>query len=163
MNQQVLYDLSQKLGALLQHRSLMLATAESCTGGYIAQIITAVANSSQWFERGFVTYSNEAKIEMLGVQADTLIVHGAVSGSVVAEMAVGALKQSCAHISVAVSGIAGPSGGSVDKPVGTVYFAIAGGEKGVKVYNKHFPGERQAVRGACVEFALRQLYDYLSN
>ena len=163
MNDSVLYDLSQKLGKLLQQRGLMLATAESCTGGYIAQMITAVADSSQWFERGFVTYSNEAKMEMLGVHADTLAVHGAVSSAVVAEMAAGALKYSYAQISVAVSGIAGPSGGSVDKPVGAVYFAIAGGSKGIKTIHRHFSGDRGAIRVACVEFALTELYAYLCD
>jgi nicotinamide-nucleotide amidase len=158
MNNSLLYDLSQRLGKLLQQHGLMLATAESCTGGYIAQMITAVADSSHWFERGFVTYSNEAKMEMLSVSADTLAVHGAVSGAVVAEMAIGALKHSHAQISVAVSGIAGPSGGNADKPVGTVYFAIAGSDKGVNTYHRHFSGDRQAIRAACVEFALRQLY-----
>jgi nicotinamide-nucleotide amidase len=113
--------------------------------------------------RGFVTYSNEAKMEMLGVSADTLAEQGAVSSAVVVEMALGALKHSHAHISVSVSGIAGPSGGSVAKPVGTVCFAIAGGDKGVQSYNQHFSGDRQAVREASVEFALRELYDYLSD
>jgi nicotinamide-nucleotide amidase len=145
-----LYELSQRLGKLLQQQSLVLTTAESCTGGYIAQMITAVPDSSQWFERGFVTYSNEAKMEMLGVSADTLAEQGAVSGPVVMEMALGALKH-------------GPSGGSVAKPVGTVCFAIAGGDKGVQAYNQYFSGDRQAVREASVEFALRQLYDYLSD
>ncbi len=158
-----LYDLSQKLGKLLQQRSLTLTTAESCTGGYIAQMITAVPDSSHWFERGFVTYSNEAKMEMLGVSADTLAEQGAVSSAVVMEMALGALKHSHAQISVSVSGIAGPSGGSVAKPVGTVCFAIAGGDKGVQTYTQHFPGDRQAVREVAVEFALRQLYDYISD
>jgi len=158
-----LYNLSQKLGKLLQQQGLMLTTAESCTGGYIAQMITAVADSSHWFERGFVTYSNEAKMEMLGVSADTLAEQGAVSSAVVMEMALGALKHSHAHISVSVSGIAGPSGGSVAKPVGTVCFAIASGDKGVQIYTRHFPGDRQAVREASVEFALRELYDYVSD
>ncbi len=154
----MLYDLSQKLGNLLQQKGLRLTTAESCTGGYIAQMITAVPNSSEWFERGFVTYSNEAKIEMLGVSEDTLVEYGAVSIEVVAEMALGALKHSHADISVAVSGIAGPSGGTKDKPVGTVCFAIAGGGKAIQTYTQYFSGNRQTVRKACVEFALTQLY-----
>lgn len=157
----ILYDLSQKLGKLFQQGGLMLATAESCTGGYIAQMITAVPESSHWFERGFVTYSNEAKMEMLGVPADTLTQHGAVSSAVVTAMALGALRHSHANISVAVSGIAGPSGGSVDKPVGTVCFALAGIGKGVQTYTQHFPGDRQAVREASVEFALRELCLYI--
>ncbi|MBY0377237.1 MAG: CinA family protein [Gammaproteobacteria bacterium] len=157
MTESSLYLLSQKLGYALRDKGLMLVTAESCTGGYIAQMMTAVPDSSQWFERGFVTYSNEAKIEMLGVPADTVATQGAVSSAVVSAMAEGALKQSHAHISVAVSGVAGPGGGSEDKPVGTVCFAIAYGNK-VKTYDKYFSGDRQGIREASVVFALSQLY-----
>ena len=157
MPESSLYHLSEKLGHALRQKGLMLTTAESCTGGYIAQMITAVPDSSQWFERGFVTYSNEAKIEMLGVAADTLVKEGAVSDAVVSAMAQGALKHSRAYISVAVSGIAGPSGGSIDKPVGTVWFAIAYDEQ-LKTYVQHFSGDRQAIREAAVAFALSEVY-----
>lgn len=157
-----LYFLSQKLGHLLRDKALMLTTAESCTGGYIAQMITAVPDSSQWFERGFVTYTNAAKREMLGVSAETLAQQGAVSAAVAAEMARGALEHSHAHISVAVSGIAGPSGGSEDKPVGTVWFAIATSDA-VQTYHQLFSGDRQAIREAAVEFALSELYSMVKD
>lgn len=141
----------------MREKAWKLATAESCTGGYIAQMITAVPDSSHWFERGFVTYSNAAKIEMLGVSANTLEEYGAVSVETVKEMAEGALKHSYAHISVGVSGIAGPGGGDPEKPVGTVCFAMAYADQ-VKTYWQHFSGDRQSVREASVEFALSQLY-----
>src|SRR5262245_50128834 len=112
--------LAQDLAVVLRQHRLMLTTAESCTGGGIAAAVTAVAGSSAWFERGFVTYSNAAKREMLGVQEATLQAHGAVSEPVVREMAAGALQHSTAQVAVAVSGIAGPDGGTPAKPVGTV-------------------------------------------
>ncbi len=141
----------------MREKAWKLATAESCTGGYIAQMITAIPDSSHWFERGFVTYSNAAKIEMLGVSANTLEEYGAVSVETVKEMAEGALKHSYAQISVSVSGIAGPGGGYAGKPVGTVCFALAYADQ-VKTYRQHFSGDRQSVREASVEFALSQLY-----
>src|SRR5258708_6846429 len=112
--------LAERVGQLLKAHKLMLTTAESCTGGQIAEAITQIAGSSQWFDRGFVTYSNAAKQEMLGVKKITLEQAGAVSAETAAEMAEGALRHSHAQISIAVTGIAGPTGGSVDKPVGTV-------------------------------------------
>src|SRR3990170_6882256 len=115
--------LAAQVGALLKAHGLMLATAESCTGGGVAQAITDVAGSSAWFERGFVTYSNLAKQQMLGVSEATLKQYGAVSEAVVREMVAGALKNSTAQVALAVSGIAGPDGGTADKPVGTVWFA----------------------------------------
>ena len=127
-----------------------MATAESCTGGLIAGAITDVAGSSGWFDRGFVTYSNEAKIEMLGVQADTLAAHGAVSEATAAEMAAGALARSRADLAVAVTGVAGPDGGSAAKPVGTVCFAWARAGEPVATATRHFPGDREAVRAATV-------------
>src|SRR5215831_857510 len=120
-----LASLARRVGSRLRRRGLMLATAESCTGGWIAQAVTSVAGSSDWFERGFVTYSNEAKKEMLGVRAATLSRHGAVSEEAAREMASGALKRSGAHVAIAVTGIAGPGGGTREKPVGTVCFAWA--------------------------------------
>jgi nicotinamide-nucleotide amidase len=132
----------------------MLATAESCTGGWLAKVCTDLAGSSGWFERGFVTYSNEAKQDMLGVKAETLAQHGAVSEAVTAEMAIGALRHSRAQVGVSVSGIAGPGGGTATKPVGTVCFgwAVQGGE--VRTATRHFQGDREAVRAQAVQYAL---------
>ena len=132
----------------------MLATAESCTGGWIAKLCTDLAGSSAWFERGFVTYSNAAKQDMLGVQATTLAQYGAVSESVTAEMAAGALQHSRAQVAVSVGGIAGPGGGTATKPVGTVCFgwAVQGGE--VRTATRTFEGDREAVRYQAVQYAL---------
>src|SRR3977135_833189 len=118
-------SLATELGRTMQHRRWIVATAESCTCGLIAGAITDVAGSSGWFDRGFVTYSNEAKIEMLGVRPETLAAHGAVSEATEREMAVGALERSRADVAVAVTGVAGPAGGTPDKPVGLVCFAWA--------------------------------------
>jgi nicotinamide-nucleotide amidase len=122
-------NMAIQIGSALKSHGLMLATAESCTGGAVASAITDIAGSSEWFERGFITYSNEAKREMLGVAQDTLMRYGAVSEAVVREMVAGALCHSHAQVALAVSGIAGPAGGTPDKPVGTVWFAwgIKGG------------------------------------
>jgi nicotinamide-nucleotide amidase len=146
---------------LLAHR-WRLVTAESCTGGGIATALTDVAGSSQWFDRGFVTYSNRAKQEMLAVGEDTLAQHGAVSEAVVAEMVTGALARSDAHIAVAVSGIAGPGGGSAEKPVGMVCLAwqVSGNEPVVRT--EYFAGDRAAVRVQTVECALRGVLDVLA-
>lgn len=155
--------LAQQLGKSLQTRGLSVVTAESCTGGWVAKTITDIAGSSHWFEQGFVTYSNEAKQEMLAVRAETLACFGAVSEATVKEMARGALVRSRAGISVAVSGIAGPGGGSIDKPVGTVCFAWSlktGREWSVREY---FPGDRNAVRRQSVERALQGLLDVLEH
>ena len=118
-------ELVQQLAAKLIEKGWMLATAESCTGGMIAAACTDLAGSSQWFDRGFVTYSNEAKTEMLGVPAELIEKHGAVSEEVVRAMAEGAIRHSRAQVSIAVTGIAGPGGGSVEKPVGTVWVGVA--------------------------------------
>ena len=142
-------------------RRLMLATAESCTGGLIAGAITDIAGSSEWFERGFVTYSDEAKVEMLGVREETIRAHGAVSEATAAEMAQGALANSKADFAVAVTGVAGPGGGTTEKPVGMVCFAWAR-ERGVETATRHFPGDRQAVRLASVAVALAGLLDGLN-
>ena len=155
--------LASQVGRALQHRGLMLVTAESCTGGWIAQAVTATAGSSQWFERGFVTYTNIAKQEMLGVRSDTLQRYGAVSEPTVCEMAGGALQHSHAQISVAVSGIAGPGGATADKPVGTVCLAwarrderhVSHGDAVTRSRTLRFPGDRAAVRRAAVLAALR--------
>jgi len=134
------------LASALQKQRLILATAESCTGGGIAQALTGLSGASTWFDRGFVTYSNEAKEEMLGVQASTLASVGAVSEETALEMARGAITHSRAHVSVAVTGIAGPDGGTPDKPVGTVW--IAWGQKlgYAEARCFHFDGDRDAVR-----------------
>ncbi len=152
--------LSQQCGLLLQQHHWLLSTAESCTGGWVAQTITAIAGSSAWFDRGFVTYSNAAKQEMLGVSATTLEIHGAVSEATVLAMAQGALKYSHAQVSLAVSGIAGPSGGSVEKPVGTVWIGWAFPEK-IFAMQFLFTGDRTAIRQQAVHAALSQLQQEL--
>ncbi|ENO80776.1 damage inducible protein CinA [Thauera sp. 27] len=147
--------LAQQVGQALGTRGWRLATAESCTGGWIAEAVTAIGGSSAWFDRGFVTYSNEAKIDMLGVSAHTLATQGAVSEATVREMAAGALDRSIATVAVAVSGIAGPSGGSPAKPVGTVCigWALRAGEQ--SALTLHFAGDRSAVRRQTVIRALQ--------
>lgn len=154
------HPLVAELAARLQSQGLMLATAESCTGGMIAAACTDLAGSSAWFERGFVTYSNEAKTELLGVPAELISQHGAVSEPVARAMAAGALTHSRAQVAVAVTGVAGPSGGSASKPVGTVWFAWAT-PQGLYSQRQVFPGDRAAVRQAAVDHALRRLLEYL--
>lgn len=151
--------LSAQVGAWLKGRGLRLATAESCTGGWASQVVTATAGSSDWFERGFVTYSNDAKLELLGVGEQTLQRHGAVSEPTAAEMALGALANSRADVALAITGVAGPGGGSVDKPVGTVCFAWAVRGARPVTARERFDGDREAVRRAAVVFALARLLD----
>jgi nicotinamide-nucleotide amidase len=162
MEDSTLYELAERLGAELKQRGLMIATAESCTGGWIAQAITAVPGSSEWFERGYVTYTYISKREMLGVRSETLGTHGAVSEGTVREMALGAVERSHAQVSVAVSGTAGPSGGSPGKPVGTVCFAWAI-ENAVESETRHFGGDREAVRRQSVVNALMGVLKLLSQ
>ena len=131
-----LFELAQQLGRLLKSKEKKIATAESCTGGWIAQIITEVSGSSAWFDRGFVTYSNAAKMEMLGVKPETLDNFGAVSAQTATEMVTGALAHSDADCAIAVTGIAGPDGGTAEKPVGTVFIAWAYKNQDVKVVQK---------------------------
>ena len=147
-------EIASQLGAALHAKGWMIATAESCTGGGIAEAITAIPGCSAWFDRAFVTYSYEAKVEVLGVAQTSLDVHGAVSEIVVQEMAQGALAKSRAHVAIAVSGIAGPAGGTFEKPVGTVWIAWKrrGGYPIAKVF--HFDGDREAVRRNTVAEAL---------
>jgi nicotinamide-nucleotide amidase len=150
------HELTARAHALVQAlkaAGLMMATAESCTGGWIAQCMTAIPGSSVCFDAGFVTYSNTAKQRMLGVEENTLMQHGAVSREVVEEMARGALTRSSAQVSVAVSGIAGPDGGTPNKPVGTVWIAWANGER-LRSDCFHFQGDREAVRYQTVIVAL---------
>jgi len=139
-----------------------MASAESCTGGLIAATCTDLAGSSVWFERGFVTYSNAAKTDMLGVDAQLIGQHGAVSEPVARAMALGAVRHSQAQVAVAVTGIAGPSGGSVDKPVGTVWFGWAVGTA-VHTQRRVFAGDRAGVRAAAVRHALRGLLELLAQ
>jgi nicotinamide-nucleotide amidase len=152
-----LAELSHRVGEALLRLDYKLVTTESCTGGWIAQVVTHTAGSSAWFDRGFVTYSNDAKIEMLGVDSDTIRHHGAVSLETVAEMAAGALVNSNAMISLAVSGVAGPSGGSSDKPVGTVCFAWCKLGDEPQTERHHFDGDRESVRQQAVVRALEGL------
>jgi nicotinamide-nucleotide amidase len=150
-----------QLAAVLEDRGWMLATAESCTGGMIAAACTELPGSSNWFERGFVTYSNEAKTEMLGIDPALIEAHGAVSEVVARAMAFGAVRQSRARVSVAVTGIAGPTGGSEDKPVGTVWFAFM--VDGVlSSETRRFDGDRAAVRAATLRHALERLLQLLA-
>ncbi len=156
-----LQNLSQQLGELLHQHGLVLTTAESCTGGGVASAVTDIAGSSAWFDRAFVTYSNEAKMEMLGVRESTLQQYGAVSEQTVEEMVLGALAHSRANIGVSISGIAGPGGGSADKPVGTVCFAWADKNGWLKIETLKFDGDRDQVRYQAVETALKVLYEKL--
>ena len=149
--------LARQLGNILLERGQWLTAAESCTGGWLAQSVTAIAGSSAWFDRGFVTYSNAAKVDMLGVAETTLERHGAVSEATARAMAQGALAHSRADWAVAITGIAGPSGGSAEKPVGTVCFAWAGRELGCEAETCHFDGDRAAVRELSVRHALNGL------
>jgi nicotinamide-nucleotide amidase len=159
-NDEGIHALAVRVGELALARQVMLATAESCTGGLVAGAITDIAGSSGWFERGFVTYSNRAKIEQLAVDPDIIARHGAVSEPTVKAMAQGALAASGAQWAVAVTGIAGPAGGSPDKPVGTVWFAWAG-PLGVETLHRRLDGDRAAVRAASVAIALQGLVDRL--
>jgi nicotinamide-nucleotide amidase len=150
--------LVQHLATQLQQRRWMLVTAESCTGGLIAGACTDLSGSSNWFERGFVTYSNAAKTELLGVDAPLIERHGAVSPEVAQAMATGALTHSHAQVAVAVTGVAGPTGGTPDKPVGLVWFGLA--LRGQVLTEKmNFAGDRAAVRSATVQHALRRLVE----
>jgi nicotinamide-nucleotide amidase len=149
-------ELCAQLAGLLTAQQRTLATAESCTGGLIAAACTDLAGSSDWFERGFVTYSNAAKTSMLGVDAALIAAHGAVSEPVARAMAEGALRHSLAQVAVAVTGVAGPGGGSTEKPVGTVWLAWAL-PSGTSSELQHFAGDRATVRAATVQHALARL------
>jgi nicotinamide-nucleotide amidase len=153
--------LAETLGARLKAKAALLVTAESCTGGWAAQAVTAVAGSSEWFERGWVTYSNAAKQDELGVRAETLARHGAVSEETAREMALGALERSRGTIALAITGVAGPTGGTPAKPVGTVCFAWAGKGLAVSSETRHLAGDREAVRRQSVERALERVVELL--
>ncbi|HCB13974.1 MAG TPA: nicotinamide-nucleotide amidase [Gammaproteobacteria bacterium] len=156
---QNLYELAAQVGVTLRARNQMLTVAESCTGGWIGKVLTDVAGSSGWFDRGFVTYSNTAKTELLGVRQSTLVNHSAVSTETVTEMAIGALERSRAGIAIAVSGIAGPDGGSPGKPVGTVYLAWALRDRPIQTQVCRFAGDRETVRRQTVATALQGVLD----
>ncbi|MDE2607386.1 MAG: CinA family protein [Burkholderiales bacterium] len=153
--------LCERLAQQLLARGWMLATAESCTGGLIAAACTDLSGSSNWFERGFVTYSNEAKTELLGVDPALIAQHGAVSEVVARAMAFGAVRHAHAQVGVAVTGVAGPTGGSADKPVGTVWFGFQVDGR-LTSETRRFDGDRAAVRAATVEHALRRLLELLA-
>ena len=150
-------ELAGRLGNALCKHGLLATTAESCTGGLVAAAITAIAGSSAWFDRSFVTYSNEAKMEMLGVSQALLDTHGAVSEPAARAMADGAIARSRAAVAVAITGIAGPGGATAGKPVGTVCFAWARRGGSTATETRHLPGDRAEVRRASVAIALRGL------
>ena len=153
-------ELAEQVGRALKTAGVALVTAESCTGGWVAQVITSVPGSSQWFERGFVTYSNAAKEEMLGVERATLERHGAVSEETAREMALGALRHSPGAVAVAITGVAGPSGGTPAKPVGLVCFAWATRSE-TRIESRHFAGDRESVRRQSVVHALQGVLELL--
>ena len=154
--------LVEAIGRTLSLQKSSLVTAESCTGGLLAAALTKRAGASSLFERGFITYSNDAKKELLGVPAEILKVHGAVSEPTARAMAKGALRNSCAQIAVAITGIAGP-GGCENKPVGLVYIAYSDQHGGVKVHCHHFSGDRDTIRAQAVTHALSGLIMFVAN
>ena len=158
-SQASLEKLAAEVGSLLLANGQRLATAESCTGGWVAQCLTSIAGSSEWFDRGFITYSNQAKHEMLGVENSALEQQGAVSEAVAAAMATGALRNSHADWTLSITGIAGPSGGSPDKPVGTVCFGWAGPDGQISVRTCLFDGSREDIRAQSVACALNGILE----
>lgn len=157
-----LNKLVSDLGRILHEKNLKVAIAESCTGGGICQLVTSFAGSSLWFDCGFVTYSNASKIKMLGVKAETLDFYGAVSRETALEMVHGALENSAAQCAIAVTGIADPSGGSVEKPVGMIFIAVQNGDNSV-CYENYFMGTRHEIRQYAVKFALETLLKMLCD
>lgn len=155
------YSLSLQLGEVLIRKNMRVVLAESCTGGGLAEEITAVQGSTAWFERGYVTYSNASKIEMLGVSPETIETYGAVSQQTAKEMAEGALKHSHGDISLSITGIAGPSGGTPEKPVGTVWFGLADKSGRCEARHGQFTSGRKNVRSSSIEFALKWLLEVL--
>ena len=150
-------NLIQKLASQCLGRDILIVTAESCTGGLLSSLFTQEAGSSKWFDRGFVTYSNNSKIDSLGVREETLGNFGAVSQEVANEMSTGALKNSEANLGISITGIAGPGGGSLAKPVGTVYFSIANQKKVILEHKADFLGSRETIRKESVLFVLNKL------
>ena len=156
-----LHQLAFELGNKLKARGWMLATAESCTGGWVGQLVTAIPGSSSWYERGFITYANDAKIEMLGVPAETLATHGAVSEETASAMAAGALAHSHAQAALAISGIAGPGGGTPQKSVGLVCYGWALADGTLMSSTCRLGGDREEIRSRAVAAAMRGLIDLL--
>lgn len=154
-------NLLQEIAATLQQLNWQLVTAESCTGGMVASCITDISGSSHWFERGFVTYSNLAKQELLSVPEQSIITYGAVSKEVATAMVLGALQHSIGHVALAVTGIAGPNGGTIEKPVGTVCFAWAIRNAALKVVKKQLSGNRQEIRQTACQYALEGLLTFI--
>jgi len=150
-------NLIQKLASQCLGRDILIVTAESCTGGLLSSLFTQEAGSSKWFDRGFVTYSNNSKIDSLGVREETLGNFGAVSQEIANEMSTGALKNSEANLGISITGIAGPGGGSLAKPVGTVYFSIANQKKVILEHKADFKGSRETIRKESVLFVLNKL------
>lgn len=161
VSDQELLQLASELGDALQARGWMLATAESCTGGWVGQLVTALPGSSAWYERGFITYADNAKVEMLGVPPGMLAMHGAVSEETASAMAVGALKNSHAQAALAISGIAGPGGGTQHKPVGLVCYGWALTDGTLMSSTCRLDGDRDEIRSRAVAAALRGLIDLL--
>ena len=153
----LIQDICLELGNALTKKKFRIALAESCTGGLVCQHLTNIPGSSFWFDRGFVTYSNESKMELLKVSQTSLTKFGAVSKEIASEMALGALNASHADIALSITGIAGPSGGSIEKPIGTVFFAVAYQNKVVFNVSKIFPGSRENIRESSCLFALNQV------
>lgn len=156
------FDLAKRVGLILKEKKLFVVTAESCSGGLLAAALTDVPGSSAYFERGFITYSNIAKQEVLGVHFETLEKFGAVSAEVAKEMAEGALKSSHAQIGVAITGVAGPGGGTKEKPIGSVWIAWARLGLSTKTAEVHFGGDRASIRIQTVKFALKELLLFMS-
>ena len=163
MHSEEIYTLAEVLGKQCLENNFVLVTAESCTGGLIAQTITDIPGSSNWFERGFVTYSNQSKIDCLKVNADTLKVYGAVSQEVANEMAVGALSMGIGNLSISITGIAGPDGGSESKPVGSVFFAASHHKKIIVGHRADFIGDRSTIRRKALLFSLNTLLKLTLN
>ncbi len=163
MSNPILIDLSQQLAQALNKAEQKLVTAESCTGGGLAELLTRLPGSSLWYERGFVTYSNEAKMELLNIQHETLLNHGAVSEETAAEMVSGAIKNSHAQYGVSITGIAGPDGGTEEKPIGTVCFGWCDSHNTIKTTKVQFDGDRISVREQACCLAIQGLLDSLDK
>ncbi|MFP1744171.1 nicotinamide-nucleotide amidase [Lonsdalea quercina] len=164
MTEHPIFQLSKQVGERLKSRGAHMTCAESCTGGGLAKVITDVSGSSAWFDYGFVTYSNQAKEVLVGVKSETLAEYGAVSGEVVEEMAAGALNKAGADYAISISGVAGPDGGTPEKPVGTVWFGFAVRQGKGFVRRMQFDGDRNSVRQQAVQFALETLLNtFLQN
>jgi nicotinamide-nucleotide amidase len=155
--------IARKIGSELKARNLMFTSAESCTGGWVGQVVTSVPGSSHWYDRGFISYTNASKRELLGVSSEVLARFGAVSAQTVRAMADGALANSRADVSLAITGIAGPGGGTEDKPVGTVWLAWAGKNRESRAERHQFDGDRTSVRRQAVEAALLGLSEFIGD